>query len=451
LKYIYADNYRGFRDTLIPIENVNFFVGENSTGKTSILGLLKLLSSQELWFQSEFDPKSIGMGTFADIVSANSSDKSSFTIGTAFYGKVNRSEQKPRQKKRGSSKKKEYVNEFISVVMTFVEDNGVPKLSSLVSIRNSCEVRLKYSKSAIRQKVTTDDYKHSSFDGLLKKLKSLKNLAKSDRRGYKVIERSGAFLLNAPPLIVVSIVEHEVGKGSSKDSGLDNIEMQSLFGDMAWIAPIRSKPRKTYDEFSLEFSPEGDHTPYVIKQKLDSKAESPNFTKFIEKLGKKSGLFKSLEIKKYGRGATSPFQLDVVLNDTALSINSVGYGVSQALPVVVEIYARRNGSWFAIQQPEVHLHPKAQAALGEVIYELASLEGKSFIIETHSDYLIDRFRVSARKSKKSVATQILYFERAAGGNKVHSIAVDKNGIISSDQPSGYRDFFLKEEMTLLGL
>ena len=42
--YIFVDNFRGFRDTCIPITDVNFLVGENSTGKTSILGLLKLLA-----------------------------------------------------------------------------------------------------------------------------------------------------------------------------------------------------------------------------------------------------------------------------------------------------------------------------------------------------------------------------------------------------------------------
>ena len=42
MNYIYVDNYRGFSKTLVPIGEVNFLVGENSTGKTSILGLIKL-------------------------------------------------------------------------------------------------------------------------------------------------------------------------------------------------------------------------------------------------------------------------------------------------------------------------------------------------------------------------------------------------------------------------
>ena len=454
MKHVFVDNYRGFQNSLIPIEKVNFLVGENSTGKTSILGLLKLLSSPELWFQREFDPKSIGLGTFADIVSASSIDKSCFTIGTAYYGLINKPRSRRKSVKKKSSKntdKDKETKEFISIVMTFVEDNGVPKLSSFVSIKNNYEVRLKFSKNVIRfkrSKITIDGCETSSK--LLAKFESLKNLAKCDKGGYKVVKNS-SYLMNAPPLMIVTLIENSLNDESGNFSPLDSFEMHSIFGDMAWIAPIRTKPRKTYDEFSLDFSPEGDHTPYLIRKKLDSKSESKEFVDFIERLGKKSGLFKSIKIKKYGRGSTSPFELDVVLNNSALSINSVGYGVSQALPVIVEIFARRHGSWFAIQQPEVHLHPKAQAALGEIIFELAVADNKQFIIETHSDYLIDRYRLSTRKSKSSVKSQILYFERNAQGNKAHAIEIDERGNISADQPSGYREFFLREEMSLLGI
>lgn len=56
-KFIFLDNYRGFTDTLVPIKDVNFLVGENSTGKTSVLAILKLLSPPDFWLQNEFDLK----------------------------------------------------------------------------------------------------------------------------------------------------------------------------------------------------------------------------------------------------------------------------------------------------------------------------------------------------------------------------------------------------------
>src|SRR6266436_9344091 len=102
----------------------------------------------------------------------------------------------------------------------------------------------------------------------------------------------------------------------------------------------------------------------------------------------------------------------LVLDDKALNLSTVGYGVSQSLPVLTEVFLRPHGSWFAIQQPEVHLHPKAQAALGDVFFEMATVEHKRFLVETHSDFAIDRFRMNYRKAdSKKPNSQILFFER----------------------------------------
>ena len=50
---------------------------------------------------------------------------------------------------------------------------------------------------------------------------------------------------------------------------------------------------------------------------------------------------------------------------------------------------------FLLQQPEVHLHPQAQAALGTLFCQVAA-GGRQLIIETHSDYIIDRVRMDVR-------------------------------------------------------
>lgn len=119
--------------------------------------------------------------------------------------------------------------------------------------------------------------------------------------------------------------------------------------------------------------------------------------------------------------------------------------------MIVEIFSRSKNSWFAIQQPEVHLHPKAQAALGEAFFDMAIMENKKFIIETHSDYAIDRYRILLRKSDQKPRSQVLFFERTDSGNKVTRIKIDNSGEFDSGQPESYREFFMKEEMDLLGL
>ena len=109
----------------------------------------------------------------------------------------------------------------------------------------------------------------------------------------------------------------------------------------------------------------------------------------------------------------------------------------------------RENSTLVIQQPEVHLHPKAQAALGEFIYNIHIFEKQNFLIETHSEYLINRFRIISSKNKeKNIDSQVIFFERTDKGNKIHVIEIH-NGQYSENQPASFSDFFIKEELKLL--
>jgi predicted ATPase len=159
-----------------------------------------------------------------------------------------------------------------------------------------------------------------------------------------------------------------------------------------------------------------------------------------------------VKIRNFGTGATAPFEVDIVLDGKGLNINTVGYGVSQSLPVLVELLARRKGSWFAIQQPEVHLHPRAQAAFGDVLFEMAAQEQKCFLIETHSDFMMDRFRMQYRSQhSRKPESQILFFERKDKHNSVTPLRISDSGELPEDQPEDYRSFFIREQMNLLGI
>jgi hypothetical protein len=256
--------------------------------------------------------------------------------------------------------------------------------------------------------------------------------------------RAGFFPLLA---MVVSLTENQK---------LDEHELLfplPLFERVAWLAPIRSKPKRTYDGYGQHFSPEGEHTPYIIRKKLDSSKGAQQFRKALTSFGTESGLFSDVKIHDLGDDAASPFELMISLRkDCALRINSVGYGVSQVLPLVVEMLARRKNSLFAMQQPEVHLHPRAQAALGDVIYNVAENDNKRFLIETHSDFTIDRFRMNYRKEPQHKSTaQVLFFQRDNLGNQVCCIPINNNGEYPPEQPLAFREFFLKEQMNILGL
>ena len=83
-----------------------------------------------------------------------------------------------------------------------------------------------------------------------------------------------------------------------------------------------------------------------------------------------------------------------------VSIADVGFGVSQVLPVVVALHAAKEGQPVYIEQPEIHLHPRAQVALAEVLANAAK-RGGQIIVETHSRTLLVAIQTLVAKGELS--------------------------------------------------
>jgi predicted ATPase len=439
--YFYIDNFRGFSDTCIPITDVNFLVGENSTGKTSVLGLIKLLSGAQFLMSQEFGDAHVNFGHFSDMVSAHADDKTNFTIGVI-------SEQANGKGPPVAS----------GCLLTFMAQEGLPRLARFTFCRGAEKVVIRFRGSAVyykREKYETSPTVEEIVETLLPQWREEHNRIRDE--GYTRLSLPSNFPGRMPTLLFLSLIWNQKQAGTKNEKKADSISLvyppMAFPGDLIWLAPIRTKPRRTYDELTLDFSPEGTHTPYLIRRLLRQKSQRSKFRTFIDKVGKASGLFQDVQIKNFGRGVTAPFELDVVLDGKALNLSTVGYGVSQSLPVLVEVIAGPHAGWFAIQQPEVHLHPRAQAVLGDLFFDLAINEHKRFLIETHSDFTLDRFRMNYKEKKNGDKpdSQILFFERRDNHNVVTSLKISDLGELPADQPKSYREFFIREEMRLLGI
>lgn len=183
--------------------------------------------------------------------------------------------------------------------------------------------------------------------------------------------------------------------------------------------------------------------------------ETGEWSDLIEALssfGRHSNLFEKVEVRRLGPSESDPFQIRVHVGGRAVNLIDVGYGVSQILPIVVDCLRGTRGGTFLLQQPEVHLHPRAQAELGSFLGTLAKQQDKRFVIETHSDYLVDRIRMDVRDGKGGLRPEdvaLLYFERTDGEARIHRIELDEQGNLIN-VPPGYRSFFLEEERRFLG-
>ena len=435
-RYLFIDNFRGFSNAYIPIVDVNFLVGENSSGKTSVLGLLKLFSNSSFLMGKDFfNDEDVGFGHFNDMVSMHAEDRTYFRVGLI--------DEHPTKKKGIASAS--------GMLLTFKEKDGLPRLAMLSRTMGRRCVHLHVG------------IKHTSY----KSLDITTGLASADQMASRVMpswvtehSKEGAgyasFVLSKdmettvqmPLLIALSWAATPLKDDKSRSFSMPGPPWFSP--EVVWVAPVRTKPRRTYDQLQSAFSSEGSHTPYLIKRILDGN-DKKKFQEFITQLGSASGLFQAIRIKPFGTDVTAPFEVDIVLDEKALNLFTVGYGVSQSLPILVELLIRPRESVFAIQQPEVHLHPRAQAALGDVFFEMAVEDKKCFLIETHSDFTIDRFRMNyARRKGKAPNSQILFFERRRKCNTATAMNIGPTGELPPDQPESYRKFFIKEQLDLLG-
>ena len=167
----------------------------------------------------------------------------------------------------------------------------------------------------------------------------------------------------------------------------------------------------------------------------------------LAEVGGQLGLFADIDIRR--DPLTNSVEVRFKQSGRWHSLVDVGHGVHSVLPLLWMILDAPSNTTFLLQQPEVRLHPSAQAKLAQIMSE----SSHRFIVETHSDHLIDRFRINAMHDVLAPEElSIIYFERDpdTGASTMHNIEVDSYGNLGGE-PTGYRAFFMAETNSLLGI
>lgn len=121
-------------------------------------------------------------------------------------------------------------------------------------------------------------------------------------------------------------------------------------------------------------------------------------------------------------------------------LTHVGVGVSQVLPILVMALLAEEDDVIILEQPELHLHPRVQSRLADFFVTMNAL-GKQCIVETHSEYLINRLRYLVAKSddRKIADDTLIYFvEKEAGHSVYREITINEYGKID-EWPKGFFD------------
>ena len=151
------------------------------------------------------------------------------------------------------------------------------------------------------------------------------------------------------------------------------------------------------------------------------------------------GIASSVESKDMGKLG---HELKVALanSEGKHDLTHVGVGVSQVLPILVMCLLADADSTLVFEQPELHLHPKVQTLLGDFFLSMA-LCNKQCIVETHSEYLIDRLRfriASAEKEPLTDNAKIYFVEKPGSNSTFREVKINEYGAIV-DWPDGFFD------------
>lgn len=183
-------------------------------------------------------------------------------------------------------------------------------------------------------------------------------------------------------------------------------------------SPKRFHPYRGHDPESV--GPFGESAPAILANA--SKAELQSVDDW----------FASMHVRLRIEPRRDAFEiLAIGSSGEPVSLVDSGAGVAHVLPLVVAVrLARARPSLLCLEQPELHLHPRAHVAVAELLLE--SLERRPetrLLVETHSDTLVLRIRREIAARRLAPEDVRLYFvdEESTGGSRVKEIQFDDRG------------------------
>lgn len=447
---ITIQNYRCFRERQTArLAPLTLLVGNNSTGKTSFLALIRAL--WEVAFLNEapdFRKEPYDLGTFRDIAHnrGRGGQADSFEAGLEYSSSF-----PPRNR-----------GDILAFSATFKERGAAPfpVIRSIAKGQEYLELHDRrdgqYTFRVATPRINHEfTYKYPSY---LEDYTRLLPIGYLHNDIIQQCQENGNTIANTDNTNledVQNLVDELVYLANGFPAGFG-----TWYGLLPFAsAPVRSRPRRTYDSTRPSRDSEGEYIPTYLASLYHR--GGPGWDRLknaLEDFGQASGLFDEISINSLGKTEGTPFQVQIRkfgkrLKGPPKNLIDVGYGVSQVLPVITELSRDNSFRPFLLQQPEVHLHPSAQAALGSLFCSIVADTDRQIIVETHSDHLLDRVRMDVRDKRASLKPEdvsILFFERDDLDVNIHSIGLDKEGNILNAPPS-YRQFFMAETRRSIGL
>lgn len=421
-------NFKCFEEVDVEFAPITLLTGANSSGKSSLIySLLAVLQTEQFPFYLSPNGKYVNLGSFEEMVYKKEIDKK-IEIGISPFLEIYRFRLPP----------PEHRFQWIWAIDIL---NFLPKLESLLLMFE--ELSLVESKFQMDVKAVDKNYdflfQMSAYDGRfrgvssqIEKIELLKEiLSPQENRNFSVSGK-GNFKLDT--IYEVYTNPNFVFRESFENAFLISDE------NFNYIGSFRQPPERTYYQKAKAQSKVDTDGAGYIDQIIEWEETDPDKLAELAKIMSELELFKEIKSNKF-KGGRFELAVKTQTNSELAALTDVGFGISQFLPIIVADLQLGDNSCLALSQPEIHLHPKIQALFGNFLANQIKQTQKQYIVETHSEYLLNRIRLLLVKGElKPEDVRVYYFENDGVKTTTHQVEFATDGQIKG-APQGFFDTY----------
>ncbi len=252
--------------------------------------------------------------------------------------------------------------------------------------------------------------------------------ASRDRAGRRAFEPLRALSFSGAAVAALGPAGADVQKVSRK--------LQQALDNIAYLGPLREYPERSYTwtgPAPRDLGRKGERTAHALMAEENAQDRPKDGEGLIDRVStwfKRLGLADELVLRR--QTSTRSYELVVVRGKQRANIVDVGFGVSQVLPVIVLAYLVPPGGTIIMEQPELHLHPGAQAGLADLLVEVSRERQVQFLVETHSELLFRHLQTLLAGERLTPDECALYWVGVEGGEAALTrLDIDEFGRVSN--------------------
>ena len=417
-KHLRIQNFKGWKDTgKIEMAPISLFFGANSSGKSSIGQFLMMLKQtvespdRKAVFYPGGKNSAVQLGSYQEMVfNRNPSHKIAFEYRWSLHDTLEIKDRLSGQSFSGKN-------------LAFYAEVGLKKKTGQLSKDLNAPGLTHLNYELIKGDETT-------LSITMDRKPRIKSEYRVEATKYDLKRERGRAWSPGAPVRFYGFPDQVVAYYQNADFvQILNLRHEKLFGSLSYLGPLRTRAERLYSWSGNEpesVGYEGENAIAAILSARNRKISlgHKQWTKSLQEIValelKKMELIEAFEVNPISK-KRQEYEVKVRTKGSKDSVDlpDVGFGISQVLPVLVQCFYAPPGSIIVMEQPEIHLHPRAQSALADVMIDVINSRENGaardiqLVIETHSEHFLRRLQRRIAEERLAKDKVSAYFANVA--------------------------------------